>query len=182
VARPPVFLDRDGTLIVEKGYLRDPEQVWLEETVLEGLSMLGARGHPLIVVSNQSGVGRGKLTEEDVQRVNTRLDSMLRSHGIGILGWYHCPHAPDGECGCRKPLPGMARAAARDLGLTLQGCYVIGDKRADVELADGIGGTGLLVSTGHGREHAPRAREQARPVFARFRDAAEFIIQRRFNA
>jgi D-glycero-D-manno-heptose 1,7-bisphosphate phosphatase len=182
VPKPPVFLDRDGTLIVEKEYLGDPEQVSLEDTVIEGLSMLGRQGHPLLVVSNQSGIGRGKLTNDDAQRVNAKVDSLLRSHGISILAWYLCPHEPAVECICRKPLPGMALAAAREWSLQLQGCFVIGDKRADVELADAIGGTGILLTTGHGRDHLKWATDNARPVFEQFRDAASFIVNQRNSA
>jgi histidinol-phosphate phosphatase family protein len=174
-----VFLDRDGTLIVEKGYLRDPDQAFLEDTVVEGLSMLSAHGHPLIVVSNQSGIGRGMLTDNDAQHVNARVDSLLRSHGISILAWYFCPHAPDMACTCRKPLPALAIKAAEDWALTLPGCFVVGDKRSDVEMADAIGGTGILLTTGHGRDHESWAKDNARPVFDHFRDAASFILQQR---
>jgi histidinol-phosphate phosphatase family protein len=171
-----VFLDRDGTLIVEIGYLSDPEQVRVEEGVIEGLAVLADRGHPLIVLSNQSGIGRGMFTREDAQRVNTRLDAELRERDVKILAWYLCPHTPETPCDCRKPRPGMALAAARDWRLELSGCYVIGDKRSDVELADAIGGTGILVTTGHGPEFAAWAREHARPVFDGVRSAAEFIV------
>jgi len=176
---PPVFLDRDGTLIVEKNYLKDPAQVEIEKTVIEGLSLLQARGHPLIVVSNQSGISRGLLTEAEAHEVNARVDSLLRLEGIGILAWYICPHGPDSDCDCRKPSPGMALQASRDWGLKLEGCFVVGDKRADVELADAIGGHGILVTTGHGHEHAAWAREGARPVFGEFREAARYILDRR---
>ncbi len=179
MAKPPVFLDRDGTLIVEKEYLSDPAQVSLEETAVEGLSMLGRHGYPLVVVSNQSGIGRGLLSGDDARRVNARVDSLLRGQGISILGWYVCPHAPGEDCACRKPLPGMALAAARDLAFELRGCFVVGDKRADVELADAIGGTGILLTTGHGREYLQWATDNARPVFPQFRDAALFIINQR---
>jgi histidinol-phosphate phosphatase family protein len=178
MTKPPVFLDRDGTLIVEKNYLSDPEHVSLEDTVVEGLSMLGGQGYPLVVVTNQSGIGRGKFSEEDARRVNARVDALLRARGIGILAWYLCPHAPEVQCDCRKPLPGMALAAARDWSLQLQGCHVVGDKRADVELADAIGGTGILVTTGHGRDHRQWAIGTARPVFDQFLDAASFIVSR----
>jgi histidinol-phosphate phosphatase family protein len=175
--KPPVFLDRDGTLIVEKNYLRDPDQVQLEDTVIEGLTMLQAHGHPLIVVSNQSGIHRGLMTEADAHAVNDRVDSVLREQGIEILGWYICPHGPDSSCACRKPSPGMALQASREWGLNLAGCFVVGDKRVDVELANAIGGRGILLTTGHGRDHAPWARASARPVFGEFRDAARFIVE-----
>jgi D-glycero-D-manno-heptose 1,7-bisphosphate phosphatase len=172
---PPVFLDRDGTLIEERDYLSDPELVCLEEGVVEGLALLMERRHPLIVLSNQSGIGRGMFLERDAQRVNARLSEMLQVHGIAIMGWYLCPHAPEARCECRKPLPGLAIAASRDWQLSLPGSYVIGDKQTDLELADAIGAMGILVTTGHGRECADRARREARPVFDDLRDAAAYI-------
>jgi len=171
----PVFLDRDGTLIVEKHYLRDPQGVCLERGVVAGLNLLAGRGHPLVVLTNQSGIGRGLLTEEDARRVNARVAELLDEQGVHISGWYLCPHAPESACGCRKPAPGMAIAAARDLALVLEGSYVIGDKRADVELADAIGGSGILVTTGHGRDSIDWACAEARPVFADLHGAARFI-------
>jgi histidinol-phosphate phosphatase family protein len=175
VAAPPVFLDRDGTLIVEKHYLNDPDEVCIEEGVVEGLAALAERGHPLIVLSNQSGIGRGMFGEDDAQRVNRRVAGMLREQGVELTGWYMCPHAPEMRCACRKPLPGMALAAARDLNLVLAGSYVIGDKRADLELADAIHATGILVRTGHGRSSAEWAATHARPVFDDLGGAAGFI-------
>jgi len=174
-SRAAVFLDRDGTLIVEKHYLSDPDAVSLETGVGEGLELLARLGHPLIVVSNQSGIGRGMFEARDAERVNDRVAELLRQRGVHIAGWYVCPHVPEDGCGCRKPEPGMALAAARDLDLALEGCFVIGDKRADLELADAIGGLGLLVSTGHGRECADWARAQSRPVFDDLGGAARFI-------
>jgi histidinol-phosphate phosphatase family protein len=175
-AAPPVFLDRDGTLIVEKEYLSDPAEVSLESGVVEGLAKLQAHGHSLIVLSNQSGIGRGLYREDDAHRVNARVAGLLRGHGIEILAWYLCPHAPEARCGCRKPAAGMALAASRDWNLPLAHCYVIGDKRADLELADAIGGCGILLTTGHGADAAGWAAGQARPVFDSLLGAAEFIV------
>ena len=174
---PPVFLDRDGTLIVEMNYLSDPDKVRIEGGVVEGLALLEANGHPLIVLSNQSGIGRGMFTEADARRVNARADALLRRHGIGISGWYLCPHVPEDSCACRKPLPGMARAAARELNLSLPGSYVIGDSRTDLELADAIDATGILVATGHGGEFKDWARVNSRIVLANLREAAEYIVE-----
>jgi D-glycero-D-manno-heptose 1,7-bisphosphate phosphatase len=176
MAAPPVFLDRDGTLIVEKDYLSDPDQICIEEGAAEGLSMLMAHGHPLIVLSNQSGIGRGIFTESDARRVNARVSVMLRERGVEITAWYFCPHAPGMSCACRKPLPAMAVAASRDWNLVLSGSYVIGDKQTDLELADAIGGTGILVTTGYGLEFVEWARGQARPVFGDLQGAAQYIV------
>ncbi len=177
-AKPPVFLDRDGTLIVEKNYLSDPDAVCLENSVTEGLALLQEDGHPLIVVTNQSGIGRGKLSAEDARRVNARVCDLLHRHGIKILAWYVCPHTPEAGCSCRKPLPGLLIEAARDWNLRLTGCYVIGDKRADVELADRVEGTGILLTSGHGRASSEWAHASARPVFERMFDAAKYISAR----
>ena len=161
-----VFLDRDGTLIVEKEYLSDPRHVEVEQGVVDGLGLLQRHGHPLIVVSNQSGIGRGIFTARDAERVNQHLATLLRDSGIELQGWYICPHAPDAPCDCRKPAPGLALAASRELRVELAGSFVVGDKRSDLELADAIGGTGILVTTGHGRDAVPWATAHARPVFA----------------
>jgi D-glycero-D-manno-heptose 1,7-bisphosphate phosphatase len=158
-------------------YLSDPELVRLEKGVVDGLALLTESRHPLIVLSNQSGIGRGLFLESDAQRVNARLSDMLRVYGISIVGWYLCPHTPEAQCECRKPLPGMAVAASHDWHLTLPGSYVIGDKQTDLELADAIGATGILVTTGHGREFADRARHETRPVFDDLRGAAEYIAK-----
>jgi histidinol-phosphate phosphatase family protein len=172
---PPVFLDRDGTLIIDKDYLSDPDGVCLEHGVVDGLAMLAGYGHPLVVLSNQSGIGRGLFPESDAHRVNARVADLLRAQGIEILAWYLCPHAPEAMCDCRKPLPGMALAASRDWNLELAGSYVIGDKISDLELADAIGATGILVTTGHGADAVAWARGHARPVFDGLRGAAQHI-------
>lgn len=177
-AVPPVFLDRDGTLIVERHYLSDPEQVCLETGVIEGLSVLRRHGHDLIVLSNQSGIGRGMFAQSDAQRVNAKIAELLRGHGIDILAWYICPHAPEALCECRKPSAGMAIAAAGDWNLELAGSYVIGDKQADLELAQVIGATGILVTTGHGAATLAWASEHAVPAFDSMRGAAGYIVER----
>ena len=174
---PVVFLDRDGTIIVEKHYLCDPDLVELEQGAAEGLRRLQQRGLPLVVVSNQSGVGRGKFGPQAVDAVNARVAELLAAHGITIAGWYMCPHAPDTTCGCRKPLAGMVRQAQSDLALDLTGCFVVGDKRSDVELADAVGGTGILVTTGHGGTDVSWARAQGRVVAASLSQAADAILE-----
>lgn len=174
----PVFLDRDGTLIVEKHFIRDPKDVRLETGVAEGLAVLRDHGHAFVVLSNQSGVGRGLLTLDDAQRVNAATAALLSARGIDIVAWYICPHEPDAGCPCRKPGPGMAHAAAEEWGLELAGSYVIGDKRSDLQLADAIGATGILVTTGYGSAAAEWALSGSRPVFAGLPGAAAYIVSR----
>lgn len=174
--RRAVLLDRDGTLIVEKNYLHDPAEVVLETGVVEALARLRDADYHLIVVTNQSGVGRGYFTEADVHRVHDHIATLLRQHGITVAGWYMCPHAPDVACDCRKPRPGMALAAAADHGLDLAASFVIGDKMADVGLADAVGAKGILVTTGHGREAIAAARASGVPVCATLLEAAEHIL------
>jgi histidinol-phosphate phosphatase family protein len=177
MTRPTVFLDRDGTIIVERHYLSDPALVELEAGAAQGLKLLQDLGHPLVVVSNQSGIGRGKFALDDAHAVNARVAELLAEHGVTIAGWYMCPHAPDTDCRCRKPLTGMPEQARAELGLSWLDCYVIGDKRIDVELGQAIGGTGLLVTTGHGQADAPWARDHQVPVFEHLLAACQHIAQ-----
>lgn len=154
------FLDRDGTIIVERHYLGDPNQVRLERGAAEGLRLLKSRGFLLIVVSNQSGIGRGLLTIDQVASVNTRTEALLASEGVHIDDWYMCPHSPDFPCECRKPKPGMVHQAIREHTIDVTRSIVIGDKEADIVLAQECGMMGYLVLTGHGPRHAEWARSR----------------------
>ncbi len=155
-ARPGVFLDRDGTLVRETGYLSDPEAVELLPGVGRALRNLAEAGIPLIVVSNQSGVGRGMFTAADVHAVMARLRRRLCVHGVEISAIYFCPHRPDEGCPCRKPRTGLLERAAEDLNLSLAGSVMIGDKRIDAAAGRIAGGRGVLVRTGYGREEELR--------------------------
>jgi histidinol-phosphate phosphatase family protein len=170
-----VFLDRDGTLIVDKNYLSDPTGVVLFDRTIESLIRMMQLSLSLVVVSNQSGVGRGYFSMKDVDAVNSRIDSLLRQDGIEIAGWYVCPHAPDEKCSCRKPKPGMIEAASQDLGLDPSRSYVIGDKRADIDLALAVGACGILVTTGYGANDTEYARSIGAPVCADLLAASELI-------
>lgn len=152
--RPAAFLDRDGTLIVDREYLADPDGVELVPGTAEALRRLRAAGYALVVVTNQSGIGRGLYTEADYQAVRRRLDEVLAAEGVHLDGSWHCPDDPRlGEPPCRKPGTGMHRAAAGELGLDVRRSLFIGDRVSDVLPAVELGGTGILVRTGYGREH-----------------------------
>lgn len=175
--RAAVLLDRDGTVIVEKNYLSDPDQVALEKNAVNGLRLLAGAGFALVIVSNQSGIGRGYFTAQDADRVNRRMQELLAQQGVALAGIYICPHAPDTPCACRKPAPGMALQAAADLGLDLARSFVIGDKRADLGLASAVAATGILVLTGHAAdEDADWARAHGHSVAPDLQQAATQIL------
>lgn len=151
---PAVFLDRDGTLIVERNYLSDPALVELLPGAAAFLRRLQDAGFALVIATNQSGVGRGYYTLEDMHRVNTRVEAELDRAGVRIRRTYFSPEAPEMESSTRKPLPGMLEAARDELGIDLAGSYMVGDKFADVECGRNAGvRASLLVRTGYGREH-----------------------------
>jgi D,D-heptose 1,7-bisphosphate phosphatase len=156
---PALFLDRDGTVMVDKDYLSDPAQVQLIPGVADTLARISRRGFKLVVLSNQSGVARGRFDLDAVARVNGHLAELLAQHGVKLDGSYFCPHLEGGtvpaygvKCRCRKPAPGMAEQAALELGLDLRRSWVIGDKRDDLSLARVIGARRILVRTGYGTE------------------------------
>ncbi|MFD3355550.1 D-glycero-alpha-D-manno-heptose-1,7-bisphosphate 7-phosphatase [Streptomyces fradiae] len=139
-----VLFDRDDTLVVDVPYNGDPERVRLMPGAFEAVRLLRARGIPVGVVSNQSGIGRGLLTEAQVREVNARVDTLL---GRPMDVWVHCPHTPEEGCGCRKPAPGLVLEAARRLGVPAGRCVVIGDIGADMGAARAAGARGVLVPT-----------------------------------
>ncbi|MFF0109511.1 D-glycero-alpha-D-manno-heptose-1,7-bisphosphate 7-phosphatase [Streptomyces hirsutus] len=136
-----VLFDRDGTLIHDVPYNGDPDRVRVVPGAAEAVRLLRGAGVPTAVVSNQSGIGRGLLTHDQVQRVNERVDSLLGAFDA----WVYCPHLPDDLCDCRKPRPGLVVEAARRLGVASAGCVVIGDIAADVLAARAAGADGILV-------------------------------------
>ena len=137
--RPAVFLDRDGTLVEDVGYPRDPEAVRLLDGAPEALAALRRAGFALVVVSNQSGIGRGLVTEEEAEAVHERFVRELRAHGVELDDARYCPHAPEDACACRKPEAGLLRDSARELGLDLERSFMVGDKPSDVEAGRAAG-------------------------------------------
>jgi D-glycero-D-manno-heptose 1,7-bisphosphate phosphatase len=150
------FLDRDGTLIEDLHYLRDPALVRLLPGVGPALRSLNDAGVLTVVATNQSGIARGRLTEAEYRATRRRLDELLASEGAWIDGHYHCPHLPEitGPCDCRKPGSGLYREAARDLDIDLASSWWIGDRLRDLTAARSFGGHGALLLTGSGREEA----------------------------
>lgn len=137
--RPGAFLDRDGTLIRDTDYPRDPALVELLPGAADALKQLRRHGYALVVVSNQSGIGRGLITPGEAAAVHERFVGLLADHGITLDGAYYCPHTPDDGCGCRKPAPGLLVRAAKELGLDIARSVMIGDKASDVEAGESVG-------------------------------------------
>ena len=148
--RGGVFLDRDGTIIQEKGYLSDPEAIELIPGVPRAIRLLNHIGLRTVVVSNQSGVARGYFPVSVVEEINKRLHVLLGQAGASLDGMYYCPHHPDGGCTCRKPEPGMLQLAAEELRVDLPSSYMVGDKADDIGVVHRVGGKGILVLTGYG--------------------------------
>ena len=145
-----VALDRDGTIIVERHYLSDPRQVELNPGAASGLRMLRGMGLGLVVITNQSGIGRGLFDQARLNMIHKRLCKLLEAEGVHLDGIYYCPHKPEDDCLCRKPRPGLLEQAARELGFAPGACFVVGDKESDIELGRRIGATTLLVRSGYG--------------------------------
>jgi histidinol-phosphate phosphatase family protein len=151
--RPIVALDRDGTVIAERNYLKSIDEVELLPGAIEGMRKLIASGFDLILITNQSGVGRGYFDAACVDGVHAHLKDLLAKHGIYFQGVYYCPHTPEDACDCRKPKPGMILQAAAELKFDPALCTVIGDKPCDIDLGKAVGAQTILVRTGYGAKH-----------------------------
>jgi D-glycero-D-manno-heptose 1,7-bisphosphate phosphatase len=169
---PAVFLDRDGTLMEEANYCSHPDQVRIIPDVPEALRALKAVGFRLVIITNQSGIGRGYYTLGDYEAVQAHF---LRLLGEGLIdATYFCPEAPEKGSPRRKPAPGMVLDAARDLGLDLPRSWFVGDKAVDVQCALHAGSRPILVRTGHGPSEDPAGAEFVAKDFA---SAAAYILK-----
>lgn len=142
-----VLLDRDDTIVVDRGYLDNAAGLEFLPGAAEGLRLLYAQGYRLVVISNQSGIGRGKFPLERIHEMNARLTEMVAEAGATLDGIYFCPHAPKDHCNCRKPAPGLILMAASELGFDPKAAVVIGDKGSDIECGRRVGATTVLIST-----------------------------------
>jgi D-glycero-D-manno-heptose 1,7-bisphosphate phosphatase len=158
LARPVVFLDRDGTINPDKGYMNHPDLMELYPGAAAAIRRMQEAGLAVVVTTNQAGIAKGFLSEDTLGHIHARMEELLAAEGVRLDGLYYCPHSPrDGnppyrkECDCRKPAVGMAEKASADLGLDLSRSYVVGDKRTDVEFGRNVGAATILVLTGYGR-------------------------------
>ncbi|MEP7118463.1 MAG: HAD family hydrolase [Acidobacteriota bacterium] len=155
--RPAVFLDRDGTINDDVGYLSEMAHLTLYPWAIDAVRLLNRAGYLVVMVTNQGGIGRKVIRREFVSVLHAEIDCRLAAAGAHVDGWYYCPHHPDAlieelrqECRCRKPATGMVDDAARDLGIDRARSWVIGDKWSDVQLGQRMGGRAILLRTGWG--------------------------------
>jgi D-glycero-D-manno-heptose 1,7-bisphosphate phosphatase len=172
-----VVLDRDGTVIVERHYLSDPGQVELLSGAGSGLRRLAELGLGLVLVTNQSAIGRGFFDQPRLKLVHSRLRELLEAERVRLDGIYFCPHTPADECACRKPRPGMIETAAEELDFDLRRCFVVGDNECDVALGRHVGATTILVRTGYGAQVAAEGKVDPDYVVDDL-DEAALVIER----
>jgi heptosyltransferase II len=143
-----VFLDRDGTTNRDTGYIKTPDELQIFPGAVEAVARLKQAGARVVMITNQSGVGRGLFSVETLGAIHARLRTVFEAGGAPFDGLYYCPHHPDDGCACRKPGTVMVERAVADLGLDLSRAYVMGDQRRDIDLARRISAKGILVTTG----------------------------------
>ena len=186
--RPAVFLDRDGTLIEEVGYLDRLERLAFFPWSVDAVRLLNHAGFLVVVVTNQAGVARGMYEESFVGEAHQYMDETLKAGGARVEAYYYCPHHPDGsvaayrrQCECRKPAPGMLRQAERELGVDLGRSFVVGDRWLDIQMAQQVGAAGILVRTGYGRteEQRPIDGVRAAAVAENLIEAVTWILRTR---
>ena len=175
-----IFLDRDGTIIEDRGHLHSPTEVFFYPGVVELLRQL-QKHFLLYIVTNQSGVAKGIISYNDVDRVNVHIVTTLAEEGVAITDVYVCPHDHKDNCRCIKPKPHFLEKAAKDYHIDLQRSFVVGDHPCDVQLAKNIGARGIYVLTGHGRKHVAELPEDTE-IASGIMEAAEKIISHHLEA
>lgn len=169
-----LLLDRDDTILDDPGYLSDPDGVVFLPGALEGLAAFHRAGWPLVVISNQSGLGRGLFGAEQLEAVHARFLAELAAHQVTLAGLYFCPHTPEQACSCRKPEPGLAQRASAELGLALRQAVMVGDKESDLELGRRIGAAYVAQIAAKGQ---PRMRADG--CFSSLRELADAMLSRK---
>ncbi|MBN1411637.1 MAG: HAD family hydrolase [Spirochaetales bacterium] len=172
--KPAIFLDRDGTIIEDKGYIDDYGQVEFYPYTIDTLRSLQSH-FLLFIVSNQAGIAKGLISEAKVKILHKKMQSFLVDQGIWIREFYYCPHVKEDNCACRKPKPFFVQMAAGKYPVDIESSYVIGDHPSDIELAHNTGCTGIFILTGHGENHKNEIRKGT-VICTDLREAAEIIL------
>ena len=179
-----VFMDRDGTVSEEVGYMYHAGLYKLFPWTAAAIRRLNETGLKAVLITNQSGVGRGYFDETSVGQIHGILTAELEREQARLDGIYYCPHTPDDGCGCRKPQPGMLLQAKNDLDIDLSQSWVVGDKHTDVETAHSVGAKSILVLTGYGRDELARHRDdRLKPTYIAedLKEAVDAILEGKVN-
>ncbi len=166
-----MLIDRDGTINVEKDYLSSPAEIELCEGTADGIKLLRGLGLRVVIVTNQSAIGRGFFGLKQLEKIHERLRQVLAEAQTSVDAVYFCPHLPEDKCECRKPLSGMADRAAREFGAQLSKSFVIGDNTCDIKLGKNVGATTVLVRTGYGAK--TESEKKVKP---------DFVVENLFEA
>jgi D-glycero-D-manno-heptose 1,7-bisphosphate phosphatase len=188
MCRAAVFLDRDGTLLEEAGYLDRLERLVFFPFTVDAVRLLNRAGFAIVVVTNQAGIARGIFKESFVAEAHAHIAERLSAGGARVDRFYYCPHHPEAvvpelrqRCECRKPQPGMLTRAAAELDLDLERSFVVGDRWHDLEAGQRVGSRTLLVRTGYGKteEAAPRSDVRASAIVDNVMEAVSWILRAR---
>lgn len=172
-----VLLDRDGVINYDSDdYIKTPEEWKPIPGSLEAIALFNKNGYKVIVITNQSGIGRGFYTESTLTEMHKKMHYLTREKGGEINAIYVCPHPPDDQCQCRKPNPGLLIRFAKEKNTSLTDCYFIGDKLADIQAAEAAEAKPILVKTGKGQNTIKNNPKINHPIFDNLYDAAKFII------
>jgi D-glycero-D-manno-heptose 1,7-bisphosphate phosphatase len=181
-----VFVDRDGTINEDVGYLDRLDRLKLFPYTIDAIRLLNRAGFAIVVVTSQAGIANGVITEAFVKDAHAEIARRVSAGGGHIDGFYYCPHSTTAvvdayrvDCDCRKPKPGMIHSAARDLSLEIPRSFVVGDRWRDIEMGQAAGAQGILVETGYGKTEASRPPEHIKPtpVVANLIEAATWILR-----
>jgi len=175
-----VFLDRDGTIIEDRGHLCAPSEVAFFPETFEALQKL-QKYYRLFIITNQPGIAKGIISPDDVENVNNHIKAILRERKIDIANIYVCPHKREDGCECIKPNPYFLQKSAKDYNIDLQHSFVVGDHPHDIQLAKNVGARGIYILTGHGRKHVAEVPEDTE-VVSGIMEATERIISCHYDA
>ncbi len=178
-----VFLDRDGTIIEDVGYLNSPEQIKFIPGSIEAIKKLNENGYKVVVITNQSGVARSLISEDMLQTIDKTIQKKILNGDAYLDMIYYCPHHPEAghypykqECDCRKPAPGMINKAQKDLNIDLTKSFMIGDKTSDIEAGQRVGIKNILVLSGRGQGEKDKIKTQPDLIAKTLKEAADWIL------
>jgi len=181
-----VFLDRDGTIVEDVGYMNNPRQIQFIPGSIDAIKKLNEAGYKVVVITNQAGIARGLITEDMLQTIDKTLHKWILNGGAHLDGIYYCPHHPEHgvhpykqDCECRKPHPGLIKRAHRDLDIDLSQSFMVGDKATDIQAGRRAGTKTILVESGRGEGEKPRLKEKPDYIAKNLLQAVDWLLENR---